>query len=61
MNIKDTIDDYINSLVSELHLSKNTKDTYKNTLDKYYYCFFLRIFKERKSYFSNYSSSFNSS
>ena len=35
MRIDETIDEYINSLVSELHLSKNTKDTYQNTLVKY--------------------------
>ena len=33
--IEDTKLEYINSLVPELHLSTNTKDTYKNVLDKY--------------------------
>lgn len=33
--IEDTKLEYINSLVPELHLSSNTKDTYKNVLDKY--------------------------
>lgn len=34
-NISETIDEYINSLIAELHLSKNTKDTYNNSLKKY--------------------------
>ena len=33
--INEKVDEYINSLVPELHLSGNTKDTYKNVLDKY--------------------------
>ena len=33
--IEDTKLEYINSLVPELHLSTNTKETYKNVLDKY--------------------------
>lgn len=35
MRIDETILEYVNSLVSEAHLAKNTKDTYSNTLDKY--------------------------
>ena len=35
MRIDETISEYVNSLISELHLSKNTKDTYSNTLEKY--------------------------
>lgn len=35
MRIDETIIEYVNSLISEAHLSKNTKDTYSNTLDKY--------------------------
>lgn len=35
ITIKETVDEYINSLVAELHLSINTKSTYKNSLDKY--------------------------
>ena len=34
-SIIDTKDEYLNSLIAELHLSKNTKDTYKYGLDKY--------------------------
>ena len=35
MNIIDTKDEYLNSLITEAHLSKNTKDTYSYCLDKY--------------------------
>ena len=35
MRIDETIIEYVNSLISEAHLSKNTKDTYQNTLVKY--------------------------
>lgn len=34
--IKETIDEYINSLISEYNLSNNTMLTYKKNLDKYY-------------------------
>ena len=34
-NIESTSIEYINSLITELHLSKNTKDTYNNSLTKY--------------------------
>ena len=35
MDIKSTIEEYLNSLIAELHLSKNTKDTYAYSLNKY--------------------------
>lgn len=35
MRIDETINEYVNSLISEAHLSKNTKDTYSITLNKY--------------------------
>lgn len=35
MNIIDTKDEYLNSLIPEGHLSKNTKDTYSYELEKY--------------------------
>ena len=35
-SIKDTIDEYVNSLITELHLSLNTKETYELALNKYY-------------------------
>ena len=35
MRIDETIDEYINSLVSEAHLAKNTKETYNNVLKQY--------------------------
>ena len=35
MNIIDTKDEYLNSLITEAHLSKNTKDTYSYCLNKY--------------------------
>ena len=35
MDIKSTIEEYLNSLIAELHLSKNTRDTYAYSLNKY--------------------------
>ena len=35
MRVEETINEYINSLVAELHLSINTKSTYNDTLKKY--------------------------
>ncbi len=35
MTIEETKNEYLNSLIAELHLSKNTKDTYEYSLDKY--------------------------
>jgi len=35
MRIDETIDEYINSLITEIHLSKNTKESYNNALSKY--------------------------
>lgn len=40
MKIEDTINEYVNSLVTELHLSINTKEAYKKDLN--YYCFYLK-------------------
>ena len=40
MKIEDTINEYIDSLVTELHLSINTKEAYKKDLS--YYCFYLK-------------------
>ena len=42
-SIKDTILEYTNSLIAELHLSLNTKMTYSNNLDKY------RLYLEKKN------------
>ena len=35
MKIDETVEEYINSLISEAHLSKNTKETYNNVLKQY--------------------------